>query len=163
MLRARLRSWAVPLLGAVLLSTGLAVPASAAPVATAPALPAATTPNADFYRVPAGTGSGRPGQLISSRLVTLQGVPAQYAAWLVMYHSRDALGKDVPVTGTVLVPTTPYVGNGPRPFVTFAPGTQGLGPQCAPSEQLQTPSSDYEASNIGAALDQGWGVVVTDY
>jgi hypothetical protein len=79
-----------------------------------------------------------------------------------MYHSRDAEGRDVPVTGTVLRPTAEWPGTGPRPVVSLAPGTQGLGPQCAPSKQLVA-GTEYEASNIALALDNGWAVVVTDY
>jgi dienelactone hydrolase len=79
-----------------------------------------------------------------------------------MYHSTDAHGRDIPVTGAVLTPTAAWTGTGPRPYVSFGVGTQGLGPQCAPSRQLQA-GSEYETGNIDAALQRGYGVAVTDY
>jgi hypothetical protein len=142
-------------LAAALLAAGtaLAVPASAAPTASA----------ADFYRAPSPLPYGAPGQLIRHRAAAVKGVGAPLAtAWTVMYHSRDARGRDVAVTGTVLRPNAPWPGPGLRPVVTLAPGTQGLGPQCAPSKQLVA-GTEYEAPNIGLALAQGWSVVVTDY
>ena len=41
------------------------------------------------------------------------------------------------VTGTVLVPNSPWVGLGTRPVIGYAPGTQGMADRCAPSRQLQ--------------------------
>jgi hypothetical protein len=154
MVPARPRAWLVGALAGPLLSAGLAVPASAAPAAS---------PAADFYRAPSPLPKGAPGQLIRSRAAAVQPVGAPLStAWTVMYHSRDALGRDVAVTGTVLRPNAPWTGTGPRPVVTLAPGTQGLGPQCAPSKQLVA-GTEYEAPNIALALANGWGVVVTDY
>ena len=66
------------------------------------------------------------------------------------------------MTGAVLTPTSAWSGAGPRPYVSFAVGTQGAGPQCAPSKQLAA-GSEYETPNIVAALARGWGVAVTDY
>lgn len=146
------------LAAAALLAAGtvLAAPASAAPSAS----PAAVS---DFYRAPSPLPLRAPGTLIRYRAAAVTGLGAPLArAWTVMYHSRDARGRDVPVTGTVLVPSAPWTGPGLRPVVTLAPGTQGLGQQCAPSKQLVA-GTEYEVSNIGLALAQGWNVVVTDY
>ena len=156
---ARRRLSAALLLTAGLLAATATAPASAAPAPSA-ARPAAV---ADFYRAPSPLPSGRPGQLIRFRTahLSLAGAPAT-TAWTVMYHSRDAAGRDLAVTGTVLRPTAAWTGSGPRPFVTFTVGTQGLGPQCAPSRQLAA-GTEYEAATIAQALDRGWGVVVTDY
>jgi hypothetical protein len=156
MFPARRRSWVIGALAALLLSAGLAAPASAAPAPTAAAA-------ADFYRAPSPLPKGAPGSLIRFRTAAVQPVGAPLStAWTVMYHSRDAQGRDVAVTGTVLRPNAPWTGAGPRAIVTLAPGTQGLGPQCAPSKQLVA-GTEYEAPNIGLALAQGWVVVVTDY
>lgn len=148
---------ALPLLGLAL----AAVPALPTPAAAA-ATTAATA--GDFYTTPSPLPNGKPGQLIRSEPTTvdLGGTAPATDAWTVMYHSRDAAGHDVPVTGTVLTPATAWAGTGPRPWVTFTPGTQGLGPQCAPSKQLSA-GTEYEASSISLALQKGWGVVVTDY
>ncbi|HSP39217.1 MAG TPA: lipase family protein [Frankiaceae bacterium] len=134
---------------------------AATPIATQPA-PAATSLDA-FYSAPAPVPSAPAGTLIRSRPLSIGGVtlPA-YRAWSVMYHSRDSHGRDIPVTGAVLTPRSAWSGSGPRPFVSLGVGTQGLGPQCAPSKQLAA-GSEYESGNIVAALARGWGVAVTDY
>ena len=78
----------------------------------------------------------------------------------IMYRSTDRLGNPIAVTGTVLVPRAAH--HGPRPIVAFAPGTQGLADQCAPSRQMAA-GTEYEALPVKRLLDQGWAVVVTDY
>lgn len=145
--------------------TGLTLAAGAAVVAPAAPASAASAPVAyDFYRAPSPLPAGKPGQLIRYAAVTadLGATAPATAAWTVMYHSHDARSRDVAVTGTVLVPTAPWTGTGPRPVVTFTPGTQGLGPQCAPSKQIVA-GSEYEDTSIALALQRGWAVVVTDY
>ncbi len=79
-----------------------------------------------------------------------------------MYRSTDALGKANVVTGTMLVPNTPWAGSGQRPVVSYAVGTHGLDQRCAPSIQL-TEGKDYENKNISAALAAGFTVLVSDY
>jgi triacylglycerol lipase len=83
-------------------------------------------------------------------------------AWKVMYLSQSVNGKADAVTGTVLVPTAPWLGSGPRPVVDFAVGTQGLSQASAPSQQLAS-GGEYEEPNIIDAIAKGWTVEVTDY
>lgn len=132
-----------------------AVPASAAPV-VGPTGEAFYTPPTN---VPA---AGTPGELLRYRTKTVKlgaGAPS-VVAWNVMYRSTDAKGAPNFVTGTVLLPKITVFGA--RPIVSYAPGTQGLAKQCAPSKQL-TAGTEYEAPNIVAALKKGYGVLVTDY
>lgn len=83
-------------------------------------------------------------------------------AWTIMYSSQDALGKPNVVTGTVLVPKSLYnYGLTPRPIISYAVGTHGLVQSWAPSIQLAN-GTDYENSNINAALKMGYAVVITD-
>ncbi len=63
----------------------------------------------------------------------LKTVRAQAAVQRVMYRSVNSAGVPVAVTGTVLVPSTPWIGAGARPLVGYGVGTQGQGDQCAPS------------------------------
>lgn len=79
-----------------------------------------------------------------------------------MYHSRDVQDHDIAVTGTVFSPLVPWLGFGPRPWVDLAVGTQGLGPQCAPSKQFVA-ATEQELEPVEALLAHGWGVVVSDY
>jgi hypothetical protein len=46
--------------------------------------------------------------------------------------------------------------------VDLAVGTQGLGPQCAPSKQFVA-STEQELEPVELLLAQGWGVAVSDY
>lgn len=129
-------------------SSGRGAP-TAAPVATG-----------DVHAVPEPLPPGEPGQLLRTEPATARVGGA--ATTLVLYHSRSATGADEAVTGTVLVPTTPWAGPGPRPWVAYAPGSQGLGEQCAPSRRL-VDGTEAEVFSISALLARGWGVAVTDY
>lgn len=156
-----MRRLSSPLLAVPLLLAAAVVPLQAPAASAAPAKTAAAS---DFYRAPSPLSNGKPGAIIRSRTAAVDlgaGAPA-VRAWTVMYHSRTSSGADDPVTGTVLTPTAPWAGSGPRPVVGFAVGTQGPGPQCAPSKQLVA-GSEYENSPISQALRKGWAVAVTDY
>lgn len=121
-----------------------------------------------FYEPPSPLPAGSPGDIISSRpsrftLDPIGKAPvANVTSTQVLYRSVDALGQPMAVTGTVLVPTTPWLGLGSRPLVSYAVGTRGVGDDCAPSYTLSQ-GADYEGLFIKAAIDQGWAVAVTDY
>jgi pimeloyl-ACP methyl ester carboxylesterase len=80
----------------------------------------------------------------------------------VLYRSTSTNGDPIAVSGTVLVPTDPWKGQGPRPLVAVAPGTRGLGDLCAPSYTL-TQGTDYEDNFISDLLKRGWAVAMTNY
>lgn len=152
-----MQRWASRLAGAclpVIASLGLAAGASAAPVAG---------PSGDaFYTPPSPLPAGTNGDLIwyRSTTVNLPGAPTS-KAWTVLYRSTDSKGNANAVTGTVIVPTTSV--SGTRPIVSYAFGTQGLAPKCAPSRQLAAGGATYEGANLVAALKRGFAVVGTDY
>jgi hypothetical protein len=155
---------AVGALAALTLPAVVAVPSSAMPARLAPAasdvpgVPAVPAPARvadDFYTPPDPLPDGADGEVVRWREE-----PRQLSArnYLVMYHSTNATGRDIPVTGRVLVPTRPWRGEGPRPIVSVASGTRGVGDTCAPSRGL-----DSERPFIEPMLLAGWAVVVTDY
>jgi hypothetical protein len=115
-----------------------------------------------FYQPPVMAG-GSHGDLIWYRnaVVNLGANAPSLQAWNLMYHSNDALNASNIVTGTALVPSIPWHGNGARPIVSYAVGTHGLAQRCAPSRQLAA-GTDYEAANITAALNAGYTVLITD-
>jgi pimeloyl-ACP methyl ester carboxylesterase len=156
--RTRSRTSTAGLLAALGLGvTGLVVPVAAAPPATAA--------TGGFYTPPSPLPSAAPGTVIRSRPLSLGAAGSaapSYRGRTVMYHSRDAHGRDIAVTGAVLTPTAAWSGTGPRPYVSFGVGTQGLGHQCAPTKQIAA-GTEYETPNLVAALQQGYGVAVTDY
>jgi hypothetical protein len=126
-------------------------------------LPAAAS--ADFYTPPTPLPHGKPGNVIRSEptaAYVLPGIAMNAHAWRVLYRSTTATGKPTATSETILVPTTPWTGRGPRPLVGYAVGTQGLATGCAASEQLAA-GTEYEASLIDEALSKGWALAVTDY
>lgn len=128
---------------------------STADVPDVPVVPNQAVPLDDFYTPPTPLPDGADGAIVRWREEPRQLTARNY---LVMYHSTNATGQDIPVTGRVLVPTTPWRGEGPRPIVSVASGTRGVGDTCAPSRWL-----DYERPFIEPMLLAGWAVVVTDY
>lgn len=142
-------------------------PAAAAPRAGAGPLGSSCGSNA-FYAAPARlVEAGRPGSLIRYRrgcdfLDPARLVKAPALAWDVLYRSTDANGRRIAVSGTVLVPETPWRRRGPRPLVAYATGTQGWGDQCAPSREMA--AGDYDENfAVENLLAQGFAVAVTDY
>ncbi|MEU6767794.1 lipase family protein [Streptomyces sp. NPDC046853] len=103
------------------------------------------------------------GAILSSQPSSFQytpGVPTPTKAWKITYRSTSANGRPNAVSGTVIVPddgkTTP------RPLITYAVGTVGLGDKCAPSAGFPG-GTTAEAPLVNAALVRGYAVVVTDY
>ncbi|MCG0062334.1 MULTISPECIES: lipase family protein [Streptomyces] len=156
----RLLRTAVPALAALLAVTLIAVPAPAAAVESGDLSDA-------FYTPPPGELTTGSGELIRYRAADFRIEPTglidqDVRSWQLLYGSADAEGRRIAVSGTVLVPETPYAGPGPRPVVAHAIGTHGLGDRCAPSRALAE-GTQYESLVIKSMLDRGWAVVVTDY
>ncbi|MEU3724424.1 lipase family protein [Streptomyces sp. NPDC031705] len=135
---------------------------------TALAAVAATTALVFSAQVPAAgadtaAAAGRPGDLVSSApsaFHPLPGQPTGTKAWKVHYRSTTADGAPNVVSGTVIVPQDGRTG--PRPLITYAVGTVGLGDSCAPSNNLPNGTA-MEANLIQQYTQRGWAVVVTDY
>jgi pimeloyl-ACP methyl ester carboxylesterase len=119
-----------------------------------------------FYS-PGKLPAGQHGTLIWER--PFKGVAALKGAtnWLVLYKQVGVTGKPVAVSGIVSVPR----GKSPKggwPVVTWAHGTTGIAPQCAPSRDTG-PSSGADSTDKGTAplfntwIKDGYAVVRTDY
>ncbi|MGH3716461.1 MAG: lipase family protein [Micromonosporaceae bacterium] len=107
---------------------------------------------------PATTASA-PGDIVSARRINAPGFG--YArVWQIRYLSTDTHGNSITVSGTVAVPYSSY--NGARPIVGYAPGTHGMGDQCAPSAHLEA-GDDQEGGLIHQYGWKGYAVAVTDY
>lgn len=107
----------------------------------------------DFYRVPDPLPAGKPGELIRTMRLAEDGKPAEAgtASLRVMYHSRDANGRDRAVTGIITYPT----GTAPEggwPVITSAHGTTGIAPQCAPSRWIASAPA-HGVQGVRAATD----------
>ncbi len=116
----------------------------------------------EFYSPPA-VMQGSHGDLIWYRNADIDlGPQAPFTrSWDVAYWSVDSNGRPNLVTGSVIVPTASWAGEGVRPVLSYAVGTHGLGQHCAPSLQLAA-GSDYEAANLAEAINRGYAVVITD-
>ncbi|MFC5721944.1 lipase family protein [Streptomyces gamaensis] len=106
---------------------------------------------------------GAPGEIVSATPTSfhpLPGQPTNTRAWHVVYRSTTAKGAPNTVAGTVIVPRDGRTG--PRPLITYAVGTVGLGHQCAPSAGFPY-GTTVEANLIQLLTLRGWAVAVTDY
>ncbi|MGW8779004.1 lipase family protein [Streptomyces sp. NPDC055796] len=141
------------------LRTPAAVAAIVAALAVSVASPAAASTSASA----AAPETGRAGDIVSvapSAFHPLPGQPTGTKAWKIHYRSTTADGAPNTVSGTVIVPQDGRTG--PRPLVTYAVGTVGMGDSCAPSNNLPYGTA-MEANLIQQLTLRGWAVVVTDY
>ncbi|MCX5204967.1 lipase family protein [Streptomyces sp. NBC_00237] len=131
--------------------------AAAAALALSAALPTAATATAE------PSAADAPGTLLSASPTSFHPLPLQPTntdAWHINYRSTTAKGAANTVSGTVIVPKDGR--KGPRPLVTYAVGTVGMGDQCAPSAGFPY-GTTVEATLINAVVQRGWAVAVTDY
>ena len=141
----------------------LATPASAVPGAVPP-------PASDpFYAVPPDLEHVPVGTVLRWRHVQLpqSDGPLAATAWQVLYRTTDNHWRPTATVETVLVPDfAPVPRRAARPLLSYQVPEDGLAQTCAPSYQLRLGTADTiqaDDANIGAALSQGWTVVVPDY
>lgn len=123
----------------------------------------AETTDTDFYDVP-GQLPEEEGQLIRQQpgtfyLDPINLVEHDAAVTTIMYRTTDSNEQARAATATVLEPAGAH---GETPVIVQAPGTQGLGDQCAPSRQMAA-GTEYEGIAVSAALEAGYTVVMPDY
>lgn len=123
-------------------------------------LVAAVTAAAPAQATQATSTATAPGDVVSARQINAPGF--WYAkVWQIKYLSTDTHDNVITVSGTVVVPTSGYSG-GNRPIVGYAPGTHGMGDQCAPSAHLEA-GDDQEGGLIHQYGWRGFAVAITDY
>lgn len=133
---------------------------------------------ADFYAAPDPLPPGQPGDLIRTEPSRLVLEPSgQLGAIMasgtrIMYRSTDTRGNPIAVTGTYFEPYNDWPGAGPRPLISYAPGTQGQGNQCAPSRMFNQGIHysggwdimfNYEELFVATMVARGFAIVMTDY
>lgn len=120
----------------------------------------------DFYEppedIPATPGTVLKEEPSTSVLDPLGLKAAHFDARRVMYSSLDREGTPIAVTGIVITPKKAWTGQGERPVVSYAPGTQGMGDGCAPTRFLSD-SFEYESLFFSSLLAEGYSVAMTDY
>ncbi|ACC39486.1 lipase family protein [Mycobacterium marinum] len=131
-----------------------------------------------FYTPPDPLPPGEPGDVIRTEPSRLVLEPSgQLGAIMatgtrIMYRSTDTRGNPIAVTGTYFEPDNPWPGSGPRPLLSYAPGTVGQGDQCALSRVFNqgihwSPWLDlmvnYEETFVATMVARGFAIVMTDY
>lgn len=139
------------------------------PPATASSGPPLGPAGTAFYTPPARLPA-HAGDVIWYRSTPFYSAPfirSDALAWKVLYRSTTPTGGAVAVSGLVIVPKKPWSGPGPRPVVSYSPGTSGMADRCAVSRGVTVPGADptslYEAPFITMLLTKGWAVALTDY
>lgn len=122
---------------------------------TIPASPASVPPDS-FYRLGTAVQSGPPGSLVDTVELT---APQGTRAWAVLYRSRSADGRTVPVSGIVLAPAGSPPSGG-YPVVAWAHGTTGLADACAPSRDGLGAVGLPQLAQLARA---GFAVAASDY
>lgn len=113
-----------------------------------------------LYPVPSPLLSAKPGTVISSRPFTGGSRLTNAASnTLVLYHTVAATGRDVAVSGVVSIPKGEPPPGG-WPVISWAHGTTGNAPQCAPSRSTR-PNDEQRFLNDWVAA--GFAVAQTDY
>jgi hypothetical protein len=111
-----------------------------------------------FYDTPNPLPAGKPGELIRSEPFDEYDLPYDISAVRILYHSRSPNGKDVAVSGVVLVPSgTPPVGG--WPVIAWAHDFIGSARQCAPSLLRNLNKAPLLAMYVAV----GYAVVASDY
>jgi alpha-beta hydrolase superfamily lysophospholipase len=117
-----------------------------------PASKAAEAPTETVTTVGPPVAPGEPGELISATPIE---APPDARAWRLVYHSRDAAGRDIAVTGMLLAAGTPTAD---RPLISYGHPTTGAADVCAPSV------TGLEAMPLTeSVVHHGWALVMSDY
>ena len=121
------------------------------------------TPAPDPWLVPPiGFEQALPGTVLRSRPVQVGPLLTPNTAYQLLVRSTDSKGRPVPVVTTVIVPTAPWNGPGPRPVVGYNTAIDSLGLTCVPSWTLPR-GTEIEVVGIEAMLARNYAVVVTDH
>lgn len=146
--------------------------AALAPTSPAQAGVFSKDPNGDVARpfyYNSATLDGTPGKLLRQEAavsgINTLGISkiGPYKAQRILYSSKNRTGKNIAVSGIVIEPKRAWSGKGQRPIIAYAPGTQGISDDCAPSWNIANSIGDYEQLFFKSFLAKGYAVVVTDY
>jgi pimeloyl-ACP methyl ester carboxylesterase len=170
-LRGRSRARSMSATVRVFLPVALLVSAG---VSSLPIVARAAVPNPDqdpFYSVPSRLAGIRDGTVLASRQVQAMAglVPMPARAWQVKYKTIDNLGRATATITTVMVPSAPWTGVGPRPLVSYQVAEDGVALKCAASYALRAgvqagdTNTEGETQLMLTALQRGWAVAAPDY
>jgi hypothetical protein len=167
------------------LTAAIAMTAGTAAQAALPTYDTLLDTSYSQYNAPAGWQNNVHGTMLSAVEVTgesasrilasfsdASGTQRNLSVWRIKYTTTGAdanrqastPGAPLLATGLVIVPLDKASPKASRPIILFAPKTQGLGSNCAPSKALELGKEEAsEVKRMVAALDKGYAVAVTDY
>jgi pimeloyl-ACP methyl ester carboxylesterase len=136
-------------------------PAIVAVLASATAIAVASSPSAatDSWSHRLAPHRVAHGQLLFSE--PIRSPVAHARMWWILYRSTDGTGKLTTVSGTVLVPAR-RPPKGGWPIISWAHGTVGIAPSCAPSLTASAPSSPIQ-QEVDQWVKRGFAIAQTDY
>lgn len=122
---------------------------------------------------PPGLADAAPGTVLATRDVTdvaapMIGVPVDRVVQYLV-RSNDAAGRPSRATATLVEPTTPWTGSGPRPVLVNATPIDALGSRCTPAYTLAhgpgpyTNFMDFLPPTTMLAAVRGYSVLVPDH
>jgi pimeloyl-ACP methyl ester carboxylesterase len=117
-----------------------------------------TLPLSKFYETPEPLPAGKPGELIRVEQAYEYHLSFEASTFRILYHSRSPQGKDVAVSGVVLMPDGDPPAGG-WPVIAWAHDFVGSARQCAPS--LLKNLNEGPVLSMYASL--GYAVVASDY
>lgn len=156
------------------------VPASPVPVSPVWGIPVPPTPppitldhitptpidDDPFFDPPGDLGPYPPGTVVRQRSAQMRALPAAivpHTARQFMVRSTDSAGRPIPVTATLVLPSTPWP-SGPRPVVVYNMAIDSLGARCTPSYRMVHDAVDIDAPPmLPILLARGWAVLVPDH
>ena len=117
-----------------------------------------TLPLGKFYETSEPLPAGKPGELIRAEQAYEYHLSYEASTFRILYHSLSARGKDVAVSGVVLVPDGAPPAGG-WPVIAWAHDFAGSARQCAPS--LLKNLNEGPLLSMYASL--GYAVIASDY
>jgi pimeloyl-ACP methyl ester carboxylesterase len=121
---------------------------------------AAVLPLAVFYTPPSPLPAGGPGSVVRyERFSGGSSLPSAATNYRVLYEVSAPDGSLVAASGTLAIPPGEAPAGG-WPLISWAHGTTGNGPQCAPS---RTDRPNMEQRMLDAFVRRGYAVAQTDY
>ena len=123
-----------------------------------PARSARSLPLTSFYDTPNPLPAGKPGELIRSETFNEYRLAYEVSSIRILYHSRSASGRDVAVSGVVLLPDGAPPPGG-WPIIAWAHDVTGFARACAPSLLRNLGQGPL----LSMYTNLGYAVVASDY
>nr|WP_240962941.1 lipase family protein [Antrihabitans stalactiti] len=121
------------------------------------------TPLGDpWFNATSGFEATAPGTVLRDREVSIPSLSVSTRTTQLLFRSTDSKDRPIAAATSVIVPTAPWTGGGPRPVISYNFAIDSLGNTCAPSYTLPR-GTGAEVNSVASLLERNFAVVVTDY